>query len=55
VLKESGVSVWMGFMWLRIGAVAGSENSNGPQRSVNGREFVDWLRVYQLLKNHSAS
>jgi hypothetical protein len=42
ILRKYGGNVWTGFIWLRIGTVAGSfEHGNEPSGSIKGRELLD--------------
>jgi hypothetical protein len=43
------------FIWLRIGTIVGFyEHRNGFSGPVKGKEYLDWLSEYQLLKMDSA-
>jgi hypothetical protein len=42
-------------MWLKIGPVVDSyEHRIEPSVSINGREFLDYVNYWQLLKKDSA-
>jgi hypothetical protein len=56
ILNEECVRVFTGLKRLRIGPVAGPwPYSNNHPGSITGREFLDQLSNYQLLKNDSCS
>jgi hypothetical protein len=41
-LREQGLGMWIGFIWLRIGTGGGScEQGNEPLGSIKCREFLD--------------
>jgi hypothetical protein len=47
--------VWIGLIWLRIGASGGScENGIKPSGSIKCWEVLEQLRVWRLLKKGSA-
>jgi hypothetical protein len=47
--------VWIGLIWLRIGASGGGgEQGNEPSGSIKCWEFLEWLHNWQLLKKGSA-
>jgi hypothetical protein len=54
-IKEIVWEGWTGSMWVGMGSVVGScEHSNEPLGFIKGREFLDMLRDYQLVKKDSA-
>jgi hypothetical protein len=56
ISEKLGGKAWTGFMWFRIGD-SGREgfwkHSNEHSGSINGREFLDYLSDYKLLKKDS--
>jgi hypothetical protein len=53
-LEKQVGKVWIGFLWLRMGPVAGScEHGNEPSGSIKGGEFLDLIYKFQdLIPKH---
>jgi hypothetical protein len=55
ILKKWDLSVWTGFMKVRVGTSGWLEHNNEFLCSIEGGEFLDFLSDLYLLKNDDAS
>jgi hypothetical protein len=56
ILEKYGAKLWIGFVCLRIGSMAGScEHGNESSGSIKGEKFLDWVIDCQLFKKDCAS
>jgi hypothetical protein len=52
IIVEQSVRAWTGFIWLKMGSVAGS--CEQPSDSIKDGDIFDHLSRSQLLKKHFA-